>query len=72
MSDATSLLYDLDGFAVVSVAEADDGPRRVVIMQIAAEHACKRCGVIAGIRPYGVRDSQVKDLPVGHCRLEVT
>ncbi len=28
MSDATSLLYDLEGFEVVSVAEADDGPRR--------------------------------------------
>ena len=71
MSDATSLLYDLEGFAVVSVAEADEGPRRVVIMQIASEHACPRCGVIAGSRPYDVRESRVKDLPMGHRRVQV-
>ena len=71
MSDATSLLYDLEGFAVVSVAEADEGPRRVVIMQIASEHACLRCGVIAGSRPYDVRESRVKDLPMGHRRVQV-
>jgi transposase len=59
-------LYDLPGFEVVSVAEADDGPRRVVIMQIASEHACPRCGVIADVRPYDVRESRVKDLPMGH------
>ncbi len=72
MSDATSLLYDLEGFAVVSVANADHGLRRVVIMQIAAEHACPRCGVIAGVRPYDVRESRVRDLPMGHRRVEVT
>ena len=71
MSDATSLLDDLEGFTVVSVAELDDGLRRVVIMQIAAEHACPRCGVIADARPYDVRESRVKDLPMGHRRLEV-
>jgi len=50
VSDATSLLDDLEGFTVVSVANADHGLRRVVIMQIAAEHACPR----------------VRDLPMGH------
>ncbi len=66
MSDATSLLYDLEGFEVVSVADADDGLRRVVIMQIAVEHACPRCGVLVGGKPFDVRESGVKDLPMGH------
>jgi transposase len=71
VSDATSLLYDLPGFAVVSVAEADNGLRRVVIMQIAVEHACPRCGVLVGGKPYDVRESRVKDLPMGHRALHV-
>lgn len=37
-----------------------------VIMQIASEHACPRCGVIAGVRPHDVRESRVKDLPMSH------
>lgn len=72
MSGATPLLYDLEGFAGVSVAEADHGLCRVVIMQTAAEHACPWCGVIAGVRPCDVRESRVSDLPMGHHRLEVT
>ncbi len=55
----------------MSVANADDGLRQVVIMQIAAEHACPRCGVIAGVRPHDVRESRVRDLPMGHRPLHV-
>ncbi len=71
MSDATSLLYDLPGFAVVSVEPMPGGGRQVVIMQSADEHACPRCGVLVGGRPFDVRPSRVKDLPVGHRRVEV-
>ena len=46
MSDATSLLFDLPGFRVVSCEEVDTGGRRAVIMQTADEHACPRCGVL--------------------------
>ncbi len=60
MSDATSLLYDREGFAVVSVEPCPGGLHRVVILPTAAEHGCPRCGVIAGGRPYDVRPSRVK------------
>src|SRR5512135_1816345 len=66
VSDATSLLFDLPGFRVVSVEVTPLGVRRVVVMQVAAEHACPRCGVLAGGKPYDVREMRVKDLPVGH------
>src|SRR5512135_1982226 len=66
VSDATSLLFDLPGFRVVSVEGTPLGVRRVVVMQVAAEHACPRCGVLAGGKPYDVREMRVKDLPVGH------
>jgi len=66
VSDATSLLYDLPGFEVVSVAEGPEGLRRVVIKQVAVEHACPRCGVLVGGQPFDVRESRVKDLPMGH------
>jgi hypothetical protein len=46
VSDATSLLFDLPGFRVVSCEEVDTGGRRAVIMQTADEHACPRCGVL--------------------------
>ncbi len=42
-----------------------------MIMQVAAEHACPRCGVLVGGKPYDVRCSRVKDLPVGHRPVEV-
>ena len=71
MSDATSLLYDREGFAVVSVEPCPGELHRVVILPTAAEHGCPRCGVIAGSRPYDVRPSRVKDLPMGHRRVEV-
>ncbi|MGZ6791179.1 MAG: hypothetical protein ACXVGQ_14825, partial [Mycobacteriaceae bacterium] len=46
MSDATSLLFDLSGFRVVSCALTPLGVRQVVVMQTAAEHVCPRCGVL--------------------------
>jgi len=74
VSDATSLLYDLPGFRVVSCQETMSGPekgsadptRRLVVMQVADEHGCPRCGVLVGGKPYDVRESRIKDLPVGH------
>lgn len=71
MSDATSLLFHLPGFAVVSVALTALGVRQAVIMQVACEHACPRCGVLAAGMPYDVRLMRVKDLPFGHRPLEV-
>ena len=66
MSDATTLLFDLPGFRVVSVGPTPLGARRVVVMQVADEHACLRCGVLAGGKPYDAREMRVKDLPLGH------
>ena len=66
MGDATSLLFDLPGFWVVSVEVTPLGLRQVIVMQVADEHACPRCGVLAGGKPYDVREMRVKDLPVGH------
>lgn len=40
-------------------------------MQAAGEHACPRCGVLVGNRPYDVRESPIKDVPVGHRPLVV-
>jgi transposase len=71
VSDATSLLFDLPGFRVVSCEEVDTGVRRVVVTQTADEHACPRCGVLVNGKPYDLRESRVKDLPMGHRRLEV-
>src|SRR5512135_1357627 len=65
MDDATSLLFDLPGFRVVSCEENDIGGRRVVVMQVADEHACPCCGVLVGGTPYDLRESRVKDLPMG-------
>src|SRR5512143_1107836 len=66
VGDATTLLFDLPGFRVVSVEVTPLGLRRVVVMQVADEHACPRCGVLAGGKPYDMREMRVKDLPVGH------
>ena len=71
MDDATTLLFDLPGFRVVSCQEAPPDGRRVVVMQEADEHACPRCGVLVGGRPYDVRESRLTDLPMGHRPLEV-
>ena len=71
MSDGSSLLFDLPGFRVVSCEEIPADGRRVVVMQVADEHACPRCGVLVGGKPYDVRESRIKDLPFGHRPLEV-
>jgi transposase len=71
VSDATSLLFDLPGFWVVSCEEISTGLRRVVVMQVADEHACPRCGVLAGGKPYDLRSSRIKDLRFGQRPLEV-
>jgi transposase len=71
MSDATSLLFDQPGFGVVSVELTPLGLRQVIVMQVAGEHACPRCGVLVGGKPYDVREMRVKDLPVGHRSLLV-
>lgn len=65
MGDATSLLFDLPGFRVVSCGENDIGGRRVVVRQVADEPACPRCGVLVGGTRYDLRESRVTDLPVG-------
>jgi transposase len=71
MEDATSLLFDLPGFRVVSCSLSGLGVRRVEVMQIADEHGCPRCGVLVGGKPYDLRGVGIKDLPVGHRPLEV-
>ena len=70
VEDATSLLFDLPGFRVVECVELDEG-RRVVIVQLADEHGCPRCGGVVGGRPYDLRESRVKDLPFGERPLVV-
>jgi transposase len=70
VSDGTSLLFDLPGFRVVS-CELVEEQRRVVVMQEADEHACPRCGVLVGGRPYDVRESRIKDLPFGDRPVQV-
>jgi len=64
-------LYDLPGFRVVSLQETPLKVRRVTIMGESQEHACPRCGVLVGGKPYDLRESRVKDLPVGHRPVEV-
>src|SRR5512135_520470 len=71
MDDAMSLLFDLPGLWVVSCEEMPPDGRRVVVMQRAAEHGCPRCGVLVGGKPYDLRESRIKDLPVGHRPLAV-
>src|SRR5512142_350567 len=71
MDGAMSLLFDLPGLWVVSCEGMPPDGRRVVVMQRAAEHGCPRCGVLAGGKPYDVREMRVKDVPLGHRPLEV-
>ncbi len=52
MEDATTLLFDLDGFTVVSVQREDDGDahgvRDVVVAGNDPDQACPSCGVVSG------------------------
>jgi transposase len=65
MEDGTTLLFDLPGFRVVECYEDEDGQRQVVVMGLAAEHACPGCGVLVA-KPYDHREMALKDLPFGH------
>ncbi len=72
MDHGTTLLFDLPGFRVVECREDEDGERQVTVLGVEEEHACPACGVLAGPRPYDVRESRIKDLPFGHRPLRVT
>ena len=71
MGDATTLLFGLDGFRVVSVTHAQhnaaghgEGGREVVVEGVRHEQACPDCGVLSGaVHARKVR--RVKDLPHG-------
>ncbi len=69
MGDATTVLFGLDGFRVVSVSrehEHDDRTghhvREVVVEGVEQEQACPDCGVLSG-SVHGRKLRRVKDLP---------
>lgn len=64
MGDGTSLLFDLDGFRVVSVVRSALGVRVVTIAGIADAQACPGCGVYSG-RVHSRWTQAVIDLPYG-------
>ncbi len=64
MGDSTSLLFDLDGFRVVSVTRTPVGVREVVVAGINVEQACPACGVLTG-RVHSRWSQAIKDLPYG-------
>jgi transposase len=64
MDEATSLLFDLDGFRVVSVEDLGDGGREVLVEGTAAEQACPSCGVPSR-RVHSRWVQRLKDLPYG-------
>ena len=64
MDEATSLLFDLDGFQVVSVVEVDGGYREARVEGVTGEQACPDCGVFSA-RVHSRTVQRVKDLPYG-------
>ncbi len=71
MRDATTLLFGLDGFRVVSVTrehedreQSDDDVRQVVVEGVENEQACPDCGVLSDT-VHGRTFRRVKDLPHG-------
>ncbi len=68
MGDATTLLFGLDGFRVVSVSSRqDDGQdleRHVVVEGLQGEQGCPDCGVLSG-SVHSRRQRRIKDLPHG-------
>ncbi len=71
MGDATTLLFGLDGFRVVTVTrehehdkQHDDDVREVVVEGLEGEQACPDCGVVSGA-VHGRKLRPVKDLPHG-------
>ncbi len=73
MGDATTLLFGLDGFRVVSVAQREEdgeGGREVVVEGVEDEQACPDCGVLSG-SVHARRVRRVKDLPHGRWPLRL-
>lgn len=77
MGDATTLLFGLDGFRVVSVtrsqddaAELGEGGREVVVEGVEDEQACPDCGVLSRV-VHARKVRRVKDLPHGARPLRV-
>jgi transposase len=64
VDEGTSLLFDLDGFRVVSIVASVDGAREVMVEGIAGEQACPRCGVFSA-RVHQRWVQTIKDLPYG-------
>jgi transposase len=71
MNDPTSLLFGLDGFAVLDVVRVEDGGVvRVVIETVSAEAACPDCGVVSS-RIKDRPTSRIRDLPASGQRVEL-
>ena len=70
MTDATTVLFGLPGFRVLSVNRAPDGSRQVLVESIEAKDGCPSCGVISG-RVKDRPGSRIKDLPHGPLPLRV-
>ena len=73
MGDATTLLFGLDGFRVVSVAQQHEHEvegREVVVEGVGGEQACPDCGVLSG-SVHSRKLRRVKDLPHGRRPLRV-
>ncbi len=70
MGDATTLLFGLDGFRVVSVSGKQevsrDLERHVVVEGLEAEQACPDCGLLSA-SVHSRRQRRIKDVPHG-CR----
>ena len=73
MGDATTLLFGLDGFRVVSVSEQHEHgstARQVVVEGVEGEQGCPDCGVLsAAVHARKLR--RIKDLPHGRRPLRV-
>ena len=73
MGEATTLLFGLDGFRVVSVAQQHEhevGGREVVVEGVVEKQACPDCGVLSG-SVHSRRLRRIKDLPHGRRPLRV-
>ena len=73
MGDATTLLFGLDGFRVVSVAQQHESEvegREVVVEGVEDEQGCPDCGVLSG-SVHSRRRRRIKDLPHGRRPLRV-
>ena len=64
MGDATTLLFGLDGFRVVSVTRTQEHGREVVVEGVDSQQACPDCGVLSRA-VHARRVRSVKDLPHG-------